>query len=552
MKKRRRQQLLNIVKTLKEAHCIVGEYASSSDENNAFMLLEQCQQSAIQLGQVVEEEEGEGHIVIKELEKYCEELYVVANEMLGKYTGKEVVECLDDSLASVECCIKENISERIEIVFLPYKASMWDSMESIWKAARNDSKCDCYVVPIPYFTKKDDGTFGELHYEGELFSKEIEITNYEHYNLEQRHPDAVFIHNGYDSMNHVTSVHPHYYSTNLKKYTDFLAYVSYGIGYEFGKYIFNPKNNLFLLPAVLNADAQYVFSRDVAEQMTDRIYSIVNYCGYSVSRDDVAKRIIPMGSPKFDKVINDKKRELYNIPEEWKTQIGDKKVILFNTSIKACLNNTENYLEKLKKTLKVFEMNKSEMTLWWRPHPLLLDTMKSMRPHLADEYNSIREEYICKKWGILDETSEINRAIAWADAYYGDESSVMFLCMAAGKIMSTSEQLDDSAMIKEIKDFSEILEARILNMRQAKGANIHSRWARINWKNFATFDVRNNIQYVHFLESYIHYVVHDNEFLQTEEYKLLCKQLVDDFVENTDGSAGRHIYEHCKEMVLSK
>ena len=252
-----------------------------------------------------------------------------------------------------------------------------------------------------------------------------------------------------------------------------------------------------------------------------------------------------------DKVINDKNRELYNIPEEWKARIGDKKVVLFNTSLKTCLNNTEKYLENLKKTLKIFEMNKNEVTLWWRPHPLFVDTMKSMRSHLVDEYNNIREEYIHKEWGILDETSEINRAIAWTDAYYGDESSVMFLCMAAGKTISTNEQLDDSARTNEIKNFSEVLEARMLNMRQAKGANIHSRWARINWKNFATYDVRNKVQYTNFLESYIDYVAHENEYSQVEEYNLLCKQLVEDFVENTDGSAGRHIYEHCKARILS-
>ncbi len=36
------------------------------------------------------------------------------------------------------------------IVFLPYKASMWDSLESVWRAAYEDKEhCEAYVVPIP-------------------------------------------------------------------------------------------------------------------------------------------------------------------------------------------------------------------------------------------------------------------------------------------------------------------------------------------------------------------------------------------------------------------
>ncbi|NMB42298.1 MAG: hypothetical protein GX996_10260 [Firmicutes bacterium] len=52
---------------------------------------------------------------------------------------------------------KELMSEKevkLEILFLPYKSSMWDSLESIWRAAKDDPSCDCYVVPIPYYDRK--------------------------------------------------------------------------------------------------------------------------------------------------------------------------------------------------------------------------------------------------------------------------------------------------------------------------------------------------------------------------------------------------------------
>ncbi len=51
----------------------------------------------------------------------------------------------------------------------------------------------------------------------------------EAYRFEERRPDEIYIHNGYDNWNLVTSVHPRFYSENLKQYTDKLVYIPYFI-----------------------------------------------------------------------------------------------------------------------------------------------------------------------------------------------------------------------------------------------------------------------------------------------------------------------------------
>lgn len=65
--------------------------------------------------------------------------------------------------------------DRKEVVFLPYKASMWDSLESVWKAADEDRNTDAYVIPIPYFDRRSDGSLGEEHYEGDLYPAYVPI-----------------------------------------------------------------------------------------------------------------------------------------------------------------------------------------------------------------------------------------------------------------------------------------------------------------------------------------------------------------------------------------
>lgn len=107
------------------------------------------------------------------------------------------------------------------------KASMWDSLESVWKAADEDGFCDAYVVPISYYNKNPDGSFREMHYEGSQYPDNVPITSYEDYDFKTRKPDIVYIHNPYDNVYLVTSVHPFFFSENLKKYTDKLVYIPY-------------------------------------------------------------------------------------------------------------------------------------------------------------------------------------------------------------------------------------------------------------------------------------------------------------------------------------
>lgn len=77
--------------------------------------------------------------------------------------------------------------DRKEVVFLPAMASMWDSLESVWRAADDDPDCDTYVIPIPYYDKNPDGSFKEEHYEGNQYPKDVPITHYDEYDLEARH-----------------------------------------------------------------------------------------------------------------------------------------------------------------------------------------------------------------------------------------------------------------------------------------------------------------------------------------------------------------------------
>ena len=96
------------------------------------------------------------------------------------------------------------------------------------------------------------------------------------------------------------------------------------------------------------------------------------------------------------------------------------------------MQNTVHFLPKLQWVLEQFRAA-GDIVLWWRPHPLLLPTLHSMRPELAAVYEQLVADYRAQGWFIYDDTPDLHRAIAWTDAYYGDYGSMIWLMQAAGK-----------------------------------------------------------------------------------------------------------------------
>ena len=330
-----------------------------------------------------------------------------------------------------------------EIVFLPYKASMWDSLESIWQAAADDKEhCNAYVVPIPYADRNPDMTVKEWHCEANLFPEYVPVQDWQTFDLKGLHPDIIYIHNPYDNYNAATSVDSMFYSSELKKYTDLLVYVPYFVT---GNTI---EEGFCQAPGVVNADKVIVQNEQIKAQ----------YEKYYPGGNPPKDKFLALGSPKFDKVCNTK-REDYVLPEKWQKLIGDRKVILYNTSIHATLRHADSVIDKMNYVFSVFR-TRTDVVFWWRPHPLLLATIDSLMPSIAEEYRALVQAYIKDGWGIYDDTPDLHRAISWSDAYYGDPSSVIQLYEVTKKPIAI-QNLDGRFLEGNAIDF--LLQWKLLN-----------------------------------------------------------------------------------------
>ena len=89
----------------------------------------------------------------------------------------------------------------------------------------------------------------------------------------------------------------------------------------------------------------------------------------------------------------------------------------------------------MQSVFQIFKENKDKVALLWRPHPLIESTLVSMLPELWEDYKRIRDQYRMERWGIYDDTADMDRAVALSDAYYGDPSSLVELYRSVGKIV---------------------------------------------------------------------------------------------------------------------
>lgn len=429
-----RKKILNEWALLEQCYNACVQNFSEQSATIVLDTLVTCQDAAYVIGNNLERYWGEETPVVSQIGSLCESLYICHEKILEGTISKQDWGFVQDEIKTIERQLEADLSDKIEMVFLPYKASMWDSLESVWKAACGRDACEAYVVPIPYFDKTKDGEFGQEHYEIDQYPDNVPTINYKKYNMEERCPDIVFIHNPYDDYNRVTTIHPNYYVKELKQYVGKVVYIPYYVSNEFNPsdlIVQRTKEPFIMTPGVIFSDYTIVQSENMK-----RLYINVleKKCPDSVT-PNWEKRILGLGSPKVDRVLQTR-RDDNRLPKEWKEKIYGlngkrKRVVFYNTSL-ADLLNCDNMLDKIEDTLQFFE-KQEDVVLWWRPHPLYEETLESILPMLVERYHAIIKKYKDNKIGIFDAGMDLDWAIAETDAYYGDGSSVSILFKYANK-----------------------------------------------------------------------------------------------------------------------
>lgn len=412
MRKQVQNQIIEILPTILEG----VYYAVNSQSQQAAVVLSDCYETFNFISESLRTGLSNERFVF--YQGLINELQVILRKMHERVLISQPVHALDNKFERVLDTFKASISQesevKIEVLFMPYKSSMWDSMESIWLAAKSDERCNAVVVPIPYYDRNPDRSVGAIHYEGRHFPVDVPIVHFDDYDLSKSLPDIIYIHNPYDDMNRVTSVDPRFYSYSLKKYTNMLVYVPYFIS---GAYA---DNQVFAQKHITSC-VKFVDKIIVQSNIHKELYI---ECGVDENK------LVVLGSPKFDAIVSfDEKRA--SVPSGWTEKLKEKKSIVLNSSVGALLIDKE-YLKKLRQRLTTI-LSYSDLILIWRPHPLLKSTITSMRPELYGEYMEIVRMVEQSDNAILDISGSTLPATTASDGMISDLSSWARQYIATGK-----------------------------------------------------------------------------------------------------------------------
>ena len=174
------------------------------------------QEAAITLGTSLDSLIGEGSTTVKLLEQYCELLWNCNNAQQVQ-DGLMIAEVICEAVGLIQENFLRDTRRKKTILLFPSKAEDWALFEPYWKEAKQKGD-KVYVIPIPYFEKRYDGSLGEEYYEGDKFPEDVVITNYKEYNYKGMLADLIIVRDNYNDKQPFYSVHPFYFIENLKQY----------------------------------------------------------------------------------------------------------------------------------------------------------------------------------------------------------------------------------------------------------------------------------------------------------------------------------------------
>ncbi len=375
-----------------------------------------AQELAIDMGNLIEQVKGENIEPIKCINDYCENLYHLYLMFTEKNEENDnILEMINESFSSV-CKSVNLLLARKEVVFLPFKASAWKSFEDIYNACVSDNEMDVCVVPIPYYFKEYDGTLSDEQYDLRSYPDNLNVIGYKDYSLEFHHPDIIFIQNPYDEFNSSTSIHPQFYSSIIKNYTDKLVYVpwfnSSKIEKDSDSRSYKNMDYYVTMPGVVNSD--YTLVRTETEKEA-YILKLKEW-----SQEDIWQEKVCMNNGETLSKLGITKD--FQEENELKTEIKRKKSLLYYIGAGQTFQNASIFINKFKTNMGIFEGNLENISVVLVLDCMLEKSVKEYNPNLWSELESEinRIKGINGIQVLLD--NENKEKLIECDAYYGDAS----------------------------------------------------------------------------------------------------------------------------------
>ena len=362
-------------------------------------------------------------------------LYKTQSDYMREVTGRVYYPEYDFSENDLVRCEVDTIErERKEMVFLPFSPKCWKYMEKEWAKYAEDAEWDVYVIPIPYYRKKEYGIQGTLCYETMGYPEYVTLTGFDSYDFDARVPERIVVQNPYDDYDSAITVHPRFYSENLLRITKELVYIPYFMtdceeGDERSKIV---SSYYIRVPVVTRADKVILQSEALRGRYIEELTAFAG----EKTRPVWEKKVIADPSIAPDEEVIGLYAE--EVPDEWWKYLTDddgneKKVILYHVNVGDIAVYGQKYFDKMESVFGIFAENLDRMSVFWHVNADTPSHLEIYYPELFKRYNELFNRYNELCLGIYSETDDYAKAVAVADAYFGDRDAIMYKVRALGK-----------------------------------------------------------------------------------------------------------------------
>lgn len=399
-------------------------------------VLAQCQEIAIQIGEIIEERAVSPESIIPGLEAYCEFIYnthmkVTEGNILSNLD--QVRKETDEWGQRVIGLLKIDPSEKREIVILSCHGRWWDPIyQDLYDRLKDKKDVHIVVIPVPLFDRDEQGEIRKdsMRIDSEGIPDHVELTQYESYSFPERLPDEVYIQTPADEYEEGMSVHPFFYSSSIRRYTKKLVFMppftfretesaTGQMGYAISRYICRPG---------------LVFSDEVAVQSET---SKKLWC--DIWNDFLKDEKISASEIKED-VCGKKPLDLeskicvrQSLQNQESSVRDEKKTLLYYISMSVLYEHGHAMIEKIRRVKAVLSEYKDSIRVVWCQDPYTEEILKKYSPDVWEEYEKELNTTDTEDWITVLDEFDMRDMAKRCDAIYGDGSIIMNECRMEGK-----------------------------------------------------------------------------------------------------------------------
>ncbi|MDD6194184.1 MAG: LicD family protein [Lachnospiraceae bacterium] len=408
----------NILSTLQTVHSMIENLIWQEKWDEAMTLCSKCQELAVLVGNNVEASpelqslKGKPELVTY-LEEYCEGIFHLyeAFSVGGQTEAAEQNSLLSDLIPKLQYLYKKHHREKKQVLFLPVTGSDWALLKPFYdeqfSLSEEDEKLEIYVMPLPYYDRGNDGNVSDAYWDYESFSKELPLVDYHQVNLEQFHFEKIYFCDPYDAYQSGMTVDPAYYSDKLYRICDELILIdTLNISDPLDEKTTVNLKHYVLTPGMMRADQVIVPDEDTKKAFEQILAGNKN------------------GAIEKDIYVDQRLITHY----AWEKVPGEKKKLLFFTSIADFYGHAEKLFTWLDSRLDVLEESKDRLQIFWVEPAGLQDSFLMDCPDETEAYCRFRDAFRTRCDGTIILEAEAEMRIDEFDAFYGSPGFLLNQC----------------------------------------------------------------------------------------------------------------------------